>query len=212
MRRSALAFVLVALAAGCASGAKTGGTHLTLMALNPNVGKAVFHLDCPPPGATVSAGLASATAACDELRSDPSLITAPKPFTCIGGPTSWFDVTISGRFAGKPVREKFPTCWTPQMPTLGKLGLFQALGRHIIRRRHGRVPADGSIKFPSGALRPGDLLTCTIRGHYLKLGVPDHAGSLGSTGFGGNDVVSVTLSGTRHPDSSITASCRDSNS
>jgi hypothetical protein len=29
-------------------------------------------------------------------RHDPQLVTAPQPFTCRGGPWSWFDVTIAG--------------------------------------------------------------------------------------------------------------------
>jgi hypothetical protein len=28
-------------------------------------------------------------------RHDPQLVTAPQPFTCRGGPWSWFDVTIA---------------------------------------------------------------------------------------------------------------------
>lgn len=66
---------------------------------------------------------------------------------------------------------------------------------------------DSSRVFPPGQLRPGDLLTCTILGHKLELGIADRAGSLGSMGFGGKNVTSVTLTGTRHADGSITAGC-----
>ncbi len=203
MRRAPLALVLVLLAAGCGSGSTTPSTRLTLSALNPSVGMAVFHLDCSPSGGDVP----DAAAACAVLRRDPALVRSPQPYTCIGGPWSWFDMTISGRLAGKPVREKFSTCWTPQMPTLGKLGLFKALQRHIRPPRHGNVPAGQTMTFPPGALRPGDLLTCHIRGHHLELGIVDRVGSMGSNGFGGKDVVSVTLTATRHSDGAITTRC-----
>ncbi len=209
MKRVALGLLLAALAAGCGS---SGGlpTHLTLSALNPNVGEAVFHVDCGGRGVAQPAAAKSTTTACDALRSNPSLITAPQPYTCLGGPSSWFDVTISGRLAGKPVFQKFSTCWTPQMPTLGKLGLFKSLERHVLPRRHGVVLPGIRRTFPPGALRPGDLLTCTVGGHELELGVSDRVGSLGDTGFGGR--VNVTLAATRHGDGSVVARCGRTNS
>jgi hypothetical protein len=202
MKRLVPALLLLALT-GCGSGTNLAGTKLTLTAVNPNVGQAVFHLDCGPTGGDVSAP----AAACAGLGRDPELITAPKPYTCIGGTTSWFDMTISGRLAGKPVHQKFSTCWTPQMATLEKLGLANALMRHILRRRHGVVRAGVKSTFPPGTLRPGDLLVCQIHHHRLQMGIPDTFGSIGGTGVGGRDVVSVTLTGTRHADGSITASC-----
>jgi hypothetical protein len=203
MKRLAFGVVLVALAAGCGTGGNVAGTHLTLTALNPNVGLAAFHLDCGPAGGD----LADAAAACSALSRDPGLVTSPKPFVCIGGTSSWFDVTISGRLAGKSVQQKFSTCWTPQMKTIGKLGLsWSSLEQHILPRRHGVVAPFTTRTFPPGALRPGDLLTCTVQGHEIELGVTDHVGELGSTGFGGG--VNVTLTGTRHADGSITATCR----
>lgn len=198
MRRAALALGLVVLAAGC-GGTKAAETHLTVSALNPTVGMAVFHIECPAP---------EPSTACDALGSNPSLVTAPKPFTCLGGPSSWFDMTISGRLAGKPVHEKFSTCWTPQMATLGKLGLAPELNSHIRPQRHGVVLPGIPRTFPARSIRPGDLLVCRWPGHHpLELGVPDRFGRLGSVGQGGRDVVAITLTGTRHSDGSVTASC-----
>ena len=202
MKRAALALPLVVLAAGCGGSAKLASTHLTLTALNPIVGMAVFHLDCQPTGGDV----ADPAAACAAIAHDPKLVTAPTPFTCIGGTTSWFDVTIDGRLDGKPVHRKFSTCWTRQSATLAGLGLGRSVSGHIRPRRRGVVQPSSSQVFPPGALRPGDLLTCTMLGHDLKLGVADRVGSLGSVGFGGD--VNVTLTGTRHADGSIAAGCR----
>ncbi len=203
MKCLVLGMLLLALA-GCGSGMSLAGTKLTLTAVNPNVGQAVFHLDCGPAGGDVS----DPAAACAELERDPKLVTSPRPYTCIGGTTSWFNMTISGRLAGKPVQQKFSTCWTPQMATLDKLGLASSLGRHVLRRRHGLVLPGLKRTFPPGTLRPGDLVVCKILHHRLQLGIPDTFGRIGSTGTGGKDVVSVTLSARRSADGSVTASCR----
>src|SRR5690348_14905787 len=117
-------------------------------------------------------------------------------------------MTISGRLAGKPVHRKFSTCWTPQMATLRKLGFASTLGRHVLRRRSGIVQPGLRRSFPPGTLRPGDLLVCKILHHRVRLGIPATFGPIGSAGVGGKDVVSVTLSGTRHADGSVTASCQ----
>jgi hypothetical protein len=204
MKRLALALLLLSAAAGCASGRNLAGTKLTLTAINPNVGQAVFHLDCGPAGGDVT----DPSAACASLGRDPTLITSPKPFTCLGGPSSWFDMTISGRLAGKRVHEKFATCWTPQMATLQKLGLARSLGRHVLRRRRGVVHPGGRRTFPRGTLRPGDILVCMTLHHRVQLGIPDTFGSIGSAGTGGRDVVSLNLAGTRKADGSVTARCR----
>jgi hypothetical protein len=202
-----LALLVLSAAAGCGGGMNLGGTKLTLTAVNPNAGQAVFDLDCGPTGGDVT----DPSAACAALAHDPTLVTSPQPFNCVGGPSSWFDMTISGRLAGKPVHRKFSTCWTPQMATLDKLGLARSLGRHVLRRRRALVLPGIKRTFPPGTLRPGDLLVCKIDHHRLQLGVPDRFGSIGSTGFGGKNVVSVNLAGTRHADGSITASCHRSN-
>lgn len=202
MKRLLLVLVVLALA-GCGSGMNLTGTKPTLTAVNPNVGQAVFHLDCGPAGGDVS----DPAAACTALGHDPTLVTSPRPYTCIGGPTSWFDMTISGRLEGKRVQQKFSTCWTPQMATLKKLGLARSLERHVLPRRHGVVQPGIRRTFEPGSLRPGDLLVCTILHHRVQMGIPDRVGSIGSVGFGGKNVVSVTLTGTRYADGSITASC-----
>ena len=209
VRRLVLVLLVLSFAAGCGSiTTNLAGTKLTLTAFNSMVGKAVFHLTCAPAGGDV----ANATAACAALHGDPKLVTAPKPFICLGGPTSWWDVTISGRLAEKQVRRKFSTCWTPQMATLGKLGLASQLGRHVLRRRRGIVAAGTTRTFPGDSLRPGDLLVCTIRGHKLELGVPDTIGPMGSMDWGGKYVRSVVLTGNRRGDGSVTASCRRTSS
>ena len=201
MRRLVLGLVVFVLSAavGCGGGVNLAGTKLTLTAINPNVGQAVFHLNCGPTRGDVS----DPAAACAALSRDPTLVTSPKPFTCLGGPSSWYDMTISGRIAGKPVHKKFSTCWTPQMATLKQLGLAKSLERHVQRRRHGLVLPGLPHDFPPGTLRAGDLLVCRIRHHRLELGVPDTFGPIGSMG-----TANATLSGTRHPDGSITANCR----
>jgi hypothetical protein len=208
MKRLAPVLLVMALAAGCGSGMNLAGTKLTLRAVNPNVGQAVFHLDCRPAGGDVS----DPAAACAALERDSKLVTSPQPFTCIGGPSSWFDITISGRLAGKPVHRKFSTCWTPQMATLRKLGLANSLRRHVLPRRHGVVQPGIRGTFPPGTLRPGDILVCTILHHRVQMGIPDTFGSIGSTGVGGRDIVSVTLTGSRGADGSVTASCHHGSS
>jgi hypothetical protein len=201
MKRVALVLFVLAAVTGCGSGMNLAGTKLTLTALNPNVGQAVFHLDCGPTGGDVS----DPGAACAALGHDPRLVTSPKPFTCIGGTTSSFDMTISGRLAGKPVRQRFSTCWTPQMATLEKLGLAHSLMRHIRQRRHGNVLPGVPHDFPPGALRPGDFLVCGIL-HGVRLGIPDTFGTIGLVGTSNG-----TLSMARHRDGSVTATCRRRN-
>lgn len=202
MKRVALA-LLIALVAGCGGGTNIAGTHLRFTAFNQTVGLAVFHLDCAPAGGDV----ADPASACAALSRSPELVTSPKPFTCLGGPSSWFDMTITGQLAGKEVRDTFSTCWTPQMATLDKLGLARTLDRHVRHRRSGVVAKYTSRTFPPGALRPGDLITCRVGGHDLQIGVPE-GGPFSSTGYGGVGVVGATLTAARHADGSITASCR----
>jgi hypothetical protein len=197
MKGLLLALLVLALA-GCGGGTNLAGTKLTLTAVNPNVGQAVFHLDCAPAGGDVS----DPAAACAALAHDPTLVTSPQPFTCLGGPSSWFDMTISGRLDGKPVDQSFSTCWTPQMATLEKLGLARSLGRHVLRRRHGVVRPGIPHKFLRGTLRPGDLVVCQALRHRVQMGVPDSIGPIGSASAG-----NLTLRSARHADGSITAIC-----
>ena len=206
MKGFTLALILLGLT-GCGSGTSLAGTKLTLTAVNPNVGQAVFHLDCGPAGGDVS----DPAAACAALAHDPTLVTSPQPFDCIGGTSSWFDVTISGSLNGKPVHRKFSTCWTSQMATLKELGVAGSLESHVLPRRHGVVQPGIRRTFPPGTLRPGDVLVCRILHHRLQLGVPAGFGPIGSVGTGGKDVASVTLSGRRNADGSVTASCHRGN-
>ena len=193
MKRAALGLVFLSLAAGCGGGKSVPATQLRITALNPTVGLAVFHLDCSPAGGDV----ADPASACAAISREPQLVTSPKPYTCIGGPSSWFDMTISGRLAGEPVHERFSTCLAHGMPTLDKLDLFKNFDRHVRPRRHGLVPEGTPMTFPPGTLRPGDLLICA--GHRGdRLGITGTTGSMGSAG---------RLSGTRHADGSITARC-----
>jgi hypothetical protein len=206
MKRLLLALLVLPLA-GCGNAADLTGTKLTLTAVNPSVGQAVFHLSCEPATGDVS----DPAAACAALGRDPKLVTSPQPYTCLGGPSSWFDMTITGRLDGKPVHRKFSTCWTPQMATLQKLGLARSLTHHILRRRDGIVRPGIRRTFPPGTLRPGDILICRILNHRLQLGIPTGFGSIGSAGFGGKNVVAVTLTGARHADGSVTGSCHRGN-
>ncbi len=94
------------------------------------------------------------------------------------------------------------------MATLGRLGMsWSVLRSHLVPRRHETVRAGTKHTFPSGALRPSDLVTCNIRGHHLELGVPTIIGHPTFTGFGGAKHDYVSLGITRHADGSVTAAC-----
>lgn len=190
---------------GAASYAKT---RLTVVALNAWVGRAVFHLDCGPAGGDIP----SPARACAALTRTPQLVTSPKPFTCMGGTSSWWDVAISGRFNGKQITRTFSTCWTPQMATIGRLRLgWPVLQKHLVARRVEAITPGTSTVFPSGVLRAADLVICTILGHHLQTGVPIEVGPPASTSFGGANVTAVTLSVARHRDGSVSASCHTGN-
>lgn len=192
---------------GPAAGASAQGyakTKLTLVALNTWVGRAVFHLDCAPAGGDIP----SPAKACAALAHAPRLITNPRPFTCLGGTTSWWDVAISGRLNGRPIRRSFSTCWTPQMTTIGRLGIgWTVLRKHLVARRVETVMPGIARLFSPGDLRGADLVTCTIRGHHLQLGVPVSVGPPASTGFGGANVTTVILSVAHNRDGSVSANC-----
>lgn len=214
LRAASLVVLLVALWTGCGGEGGDGGsaasygTELTMVALNPNVGRAVFHLQCLPSD-YVGGDLPDAGKACDALSSNPELITSPRPFTCAGGTFSWWDVTISGRLNGTPTHRSFSTCWTPQMETLGRFGLTdEALRAHLVPRREKAVLPGAPQVFPPGVLRATDLVTCDILGHHLEIGVPVEAtGQPSSEGYGGANVVSVTLGVALNKDGSVSASC-----
>lgn len=177
-----------------------------MVALNENVGRAVFHLDCGP----VGGDLPNSTKACETLSADPTLITQPKPFTCAGGTFSWWDVTITGHLDGSPIRRSFSTCWTPQMATIGRFGLaWEVLQHHLVARRHEAVLPGTTHHFLQGVLRSADYVTCNILGHHLEAGVPDATGPDAklSVGYGGANISSVVLTVTHNSDGSVTASC-----
>lgn len=179
-------------------------TRLTILAVNANVGRAAFHLSCGPAGGD----LPNPRGACAALDTTPELITRPKPFVCIGGSFSWWEVTINGRLNGDPIHRNLSTCWTTQMATLGRFEMSsKVLQKHLLPRRHEAVLAGTERVFPPGVLRPGDLVTCDIRGHHLALGVPTETGPGASTGYNGVNVVSVTLTVAQHRDGSVSASC-----
>src|SRR5438132_1259541 len=99
-----LAVAIFALA-GCGD-ASSKSTKLTVVAVNTNLGRAVFHLSCHPAGGD----LPNAEAACAALAGTPQLVTDPRPFVCHGGLFSWWDVTITGQVRGKNLRRSFSTC------------------------------------------------------------------------------------------------------
>jgi hypothetical protein len=59
-------------------------------------------------------------------------------------------------------------------------------------------------------LRAADLVTCTILGHKLGMGVPEEQGpdATASTGFGGGNVKGAMLRVTHEMDGSVLASCK----
>ena len=94
------------------------------------------------------------------------------------------------------------------MATLGRFGMSEdLLQKHLVPRRHQAVLAGTKHVFPPGVLRPSDLVTCAILGHHLALGVPTEIGPSSSTGYGGTNVVSVTLAVALHRDGSVAATC-----
>jgi hypothetical protein len=198
-----IGFVVALSLVGCGSRSVKPSTDLTLVALNPWVGRAVFHLTCAPAGGD----LGDRVRACAAVTAHPELVTSPKPFGCVGGTSSWWDVTISGRLRGRRIHTHTSTCWTPQMAMIRRLGIgWQSLRAHLVARRREAAFPNVSQTFPSGVLRPADLVTCTIRGHELEDGVPIEYGT-SSTGYGGKNVTSVTLSVTHNRDGSVTARC-----
>src|SRR5205807_409060 len=129
-----------------------------------SVGRALFHLTCSPAGGD----LPDTSRACAAIGAQPALVTRPKPFVCAGGTFSWWDITVSGRFRGRPLRRFFSTCWTPQMATIGRLGLsWHVLRQHLEPRRREGLIGGQEHTYAAGVLRPADLVTCDVRGHHL---------------------------------------------
>ena len=192
-----LVLVLVPLAAACGAGSSPR-TELTFLAVNPFVGRSVFHLECGPAGGDV----ADPARACAALAAAPGLVTRPKTFGCIGGTFSWWKVWVRGRLDGAPIRRSFATCWTPQAATLGRLGLASGLDTHLEPRRHRTLSPGTTRVFPRGELRPGDAVACTARGHTVEEGVQ------GTTSEYFLHGPQITVAVTLRPAGSVRASCR----
>jgi hypothetical protein len=204
-RTALICLSLIVPLAGCGDGPREPATALTMLAVNPYVGRSAFQLECAPAGGD----LPNPSRACAALARAPQLITRPRPFVCAGGTFSWWDVTITGRLNGKRITRAFSTCWTTQMATLGRFGLgWAVLQKHLLPRRHESVIAGTTHVFAAGVLRPADLVTCDIRGHQLALGVPNNTGGGASVGYSGTNIVSVTLTVTDRRDGSVSAACR----
>ena len=119
-----LGLIFLSALAGC-GGVSSKTTSLKLVADNGGGGKAVFHLRCDPAGGDIK----HPAAACEALKTRPAVLFHPKPFICLGG--SW-NISISGRFQGKPVDVKTVSCWTPQMELIDRLGIADQLESHIV--------------------------------------------------------------------------------
>ena len=192
---------------GCTHGAVQSATRLTILAVNPSVGRAAFHVVCGPAGGDLD----NAARACAALAGHPGLVTNPKPFTCLGGSFSWWDITITGRLHSRAIHTHVSTCWTPQMAMIGRLGIgWQSLQAHLLPRRHEAVMPGLQRTSPAGELRPGDLVTCTILGHKLEDGVPVEA-TTSSTGYGGKHFTTVALKVTHNRNGSVSATCSTDN-
>ena len=175
------------------------------MAVNGSVGRAVYHLRCGP----AHGDLPDNRAACATLSESPELVTSPKPFACFGGTASWWDVSVSGRIAGHRLDHKVSTCWTPQMAMIGRLGLGLAFESHLVPRRNVRVIPGVQRTIAAGTLRPGDLITCDIRGHRLAAGIPTRADVPTTVSYSGAHIVTVTLEVARDRDGTLLTSCHD---
>jgi len=196
--------VSAACLTGCGRHSAGPTTRVTILAVNPSVGRAEFHVSCGPAGGDVP----SPKRACAALTAAPDLVTSPKPFRCFGVLYSWWELTVSGRVRGHGFRSHTATCWTPQMALIGRLGIAQSLDAHLLPRRRQGLFGGQQRSFPPGTLRPGDLVVCDTHGRHLEDGVPiDAEGGGSETGYDGVGVISVSLRVTRHRDGSVTASC-----
>jgi hypothetical protein len=125
LRYAAAAVVAAFLVGACGSNHAT--TSLRLEATNSFVGRATFTLRCDPPGGDI----ARPEEACARLAERPRVLLEPKPFTCMGGTFSWWELKILGRFDGRRVDVRTSTCWTPQMELIRRLGIASQLEAHV---------------------------------------------------------------------------------
>ena len=206
-----VALVAVAVvAAGAALGFELRGlgsvttvpANLTILAIQDNGGRALFHLRCDPAGGNV----AQPAKACAAIAAQPSLVTNPKPFYDLGNNGAFF--TITGRLDGRPVHFSGESDWTPQMALIDKLGLAGPHGQPLRPEplRHGSVALNRTHTFASGLLRPGDLVTCAVddsyRGPALRMAVPVHRSVEGYVGATPG-VIGLRV----RSDGAVTASC-----
>lgn len=182
---------------------RTVPANLTILAVQDNGGRALFHLRCGPAGGNV----AQPAKACAAIAAQPSLVTNPKPFYDFGNNGAFFRIT--GRLNGRPVHFSGESDWTPQMALIDKLGLAGPHGQplRLEAPRRGFVGIGKTRTFAPGVLRPGDFVTCrvhhTYRGPALAISVPVHGG--GGGGYLGNmaGVLGLRVRG----DGAVTASC-----
>ncbi len=66
------------------------------------------------------------------IEQDTALVRKPKPFVCLGGTSSWFDLDITGRLDGKRVDVRTSTCWTTQMALIAALGIGPFIESHLV--------------------------------------------------------------------------------
>jgi len=176
-------------------------THLTLIAVNPYVGRARYELRCDPPDGDVP----DPVGACAELAANPTLVTQPEPSICRGGPFSHWELELSGRFRGQPVNTQVSTCWTPQMALIRRLGFGGGPPPRLLPRRTRRLADGERATYPSGELRPGDLVTCLAQGKRLEAGVGFPAP--GPSRVGWDPHPSVWLTVETREDGSVHAEC-----
>ena len=205
----ALLVLSLVVAVGCAGARDSGGsdaaeaTDLVLIAVNPEVGRARYRLSCDPARGDVP----NPERACAALAADPTLVTDPKPFTCIGGTFSWWHLTLTGRFRGHRVSSEVATCWTPQMALIRELGLPGAGPSRLLPRRQRTLRGGERRTYPAAELRPGDLVVCVVKGKRLEAGV--RLPSTGPTfrGWGGAEVAEISFSLETRADGSVHAEC-----
>jgi hypothetical protein len=137
--RAAVAAAVAALAALAGCGDDSPSTSLRLVATNSFVGRATFTLECEPAGGDVP----RPAAACAALARDPDALRRPEPFVCFGGTSSWWEISITGRYDGDPVDVRTNTCWTSQMELIRALGIGQEIQRHVDPLSRPAYPGSG---------------------------------------------------------------------
>lgn len=210
-RRLLAALVAVAVvAAGAVLGFELRGlgsitavpANLTILAVQDNGGRSLFHLRCDPAGGNV----AQPARACAAIAAQASLVTNPKPFYDGGDNGAYF--TITGRLNGKPVHFSGESDWTPQMALISKLGLARPNGQplRLEPSRQGSVGLNQTHRFGPGVLRAGDFVTCRVHGSYsgpaLSSAVPIRPGGGGYLGTQAG-VLAVRM----QTDGAVIASC-----